>query len=215
MLWIDSIALSSSDHPSSIQNHWWIRSVFLLSPQLEKNFQTTTKSFVDKRRPRQNGVPDWHVGDKLSFQVSWAFWINSIALSSSDHPSSIQNHWSIRSGFPLSPQRHVFQGCISRSAVKSSIVMESSLPDLFPQEFCSTASMWDFGEEQVLIPIYVSEIFWQKQPDKLLVKDVPPFITLIWLHALVLHDEHNDVCKYGWVFGWILIGSDYQQNNMG
>ncbi len=28
-----------------------------------------------------------------------------------------------------------------------------SLPD-FPQEFCSTASMWDFGKEQVLIPIY-------------------------------------------------------------
>jgi hypothetical protein len=37
-------------------------------------------------------------------------WINSIALFSSDHPSSIQNHWSIQSGFPLSPQRHVFQG---------------------------------------------------------------------------------------------------------
>ena len=60
--------------------------------------------------PRQNGVPDQHVGDKLSFQVNWTLWIDSIALSSSDHPSSIQNHWWIRSGFPLSPQRHVFQG---------------------------------------------------------------------------------------------------------
>jgi hypothetical protein len=68
-----------------------------------------TKSFVDKRRPRQNGVPDRHVVDKLSFQVNWTLWINSIALSSSDHPSSIQNHWSIQSGFPLSPQCHVFQ----------------------------------------------------------------------------------------------------------
>ncbi len=72
--------------------------------------QTTMKSFVDKRRPRQNGVPDQHVGNKLSFQVDKTQWINSIALSSSDHPSSIQNHWSIRSGFPLSPQHHVFQG---------------------------------------------------------------------------------------------------------
>ncbi len=90
--------------------------------------QTMTKSFVDKRRPRQNGVPDQHVGNKLSFQVNWTLWIKGIALSSSDHPSSIQNHWSIRSGFPLSPQRQVFQGCISRSAVKSSIVMEASHP---------------------------------------------------------------------------------------
>jgi hypothetical protein len=57
--------------------------------------------------------------------------------------------------------------------------MEASLPDLFPQEFFSTASTWDFGKEQVLIPIYVSEQFQQKQPDKLLVKNVPPFITLI------------------------------------
>ncbi len=68
------------------------------------NFQTTTKSFVDKRRPWQNGVPDQHVGDKLSFQVNRTLWINSIALSSSNHPSSRQNHWWIRSGFPLSPQ---------------------------------------------------------------------------------------------------------------
>ncbi len=74
------------------------------------NVQTTTKSFVDKRRPRQNRVPDRHVGNKLSFQVNWTLWINSIALSSSDYPSSIQNHWSIRSGFLLSPQHHVFQG---------------------------------------------------------------------------------------------------------
>jgi hypothetical protein len=73
--------------------------------------------------------------------------------------------------------------------------MEASLPDLFPQEFCSTASTWDFGKEQLLIPIYVSEK--NRQTDKLLVKDVPPFITLIWLHALVLHDEHNEVCEYG------------------
>ncbi len=65
---------------------------------------------VDKRRPWQNWIPDQHVGNKLSFQVNWMLWINSIALSSSDHPSSIQNHWLIRSGFPLSPQRHVFQG---------------------------------------------------------------------------------------------------------
>ncbi len=41
------------------------------------------------------------------------------------------------------------------------------------------ASTWDFGEGQVLIPIYVSENFQQKQADKLLVKDVPPFMTLI------------------------------------
>ncbi len=63
-----------------------------------------TKSFVDKRRPWQNRVSDRHVGNKLSFQVNWTLWINSIALSSSDHPSSIQNHWSIGSGFLLSPQ---------------------------------------------------------------------------------------------------------------
>ncbi len=31
--------------------------------------QTTTKSFVDKRRPRQNGVPDRHVGNKLVFKL--------------------------------------------------------------------------------------------------------------------------------------------------
>ncbi len=74
------------------------------------NVQTTMKSFVDKRRPRQNGVPDQHMSNKLSIQVNWTLWIKSIALSSSDHPSSIQNHWWIRSGFPLSPQRHVFQG---------------------------------------------------------------------------------------------------------
>ncbi len=60
--------------------------------------------------PWKNGVPDWHVGNKLSFQVDWMLWINSIALSSSYHPSSMQNHWSIWSGFPLSPQHHVFQG---------------------------------------------------------------------------------------------------------
>ncbi len=68
------------------------------------------KSFVDKKRPQQNKVPDWNVGNNLSFQVNWMLWINSIALSSSDHPSCIQNHWWIRSGFPLSPQRHVFHG---------------------------------------------------------------------------------------------------------
>ncbi len=83
--------------------------ILVLSPT-RRNVQTTTKSFVDKRRPRQNGVPDWHVGNKLSFQVNWMLWINSIALSSSDHPSSIQNHWSIQSVFPLSPQHLVFQG---------------------------------------------------------------------------------------------------------
>jgi hypothetical protein len=57
--------------------------------------------------------------------------------------------------------------------------MEASLPELFPQEFFSTASTWDFNKEQVLIPIYVSENFDKKQPDKLLVKDILPFITLI------------------------------------
>ncbi len=102
-LWINSIALSSSDHPSSIQNHWWIRSVFTALSPTRWNVQTTTKSFVDKKGPWQNGVPDWHVCNKLSFQVNWTLWIDSIALSSSDHPSSIQNHWWIRSGFLLSP----------------------------------------------------------------------------------------------------------------
>ncbi len=77
---------------------------------LRRNFQTTTKSLVDKMRPWQNGVPARHMGNKLSFQVNWTLWIDSIALSSSDHPSSIQNHWWIRSVFLLSPQRHVFQG---------------------------------------------------------------------------------------------------------
>ncbi len=57
-----------------------------------------------ERRPWQNGVPDRHVGNKLSFQVNWTLWINSIALFSSDHPSSIQNHWWIWSVFLLSPQ---------------------------------------------------------------------------------------------------------------
>ncbi len=103
-LWIDSIALSSSDHPSSIQNHWWIRSGFTAFSPTQRNVQTTTKSFVDKRRPWQNKVPDWHVGDKLSFQVNWMLWIDSTALSFSDHLSSIQNHWWIRSVFLLSPQ---------------------------------------------------------------------------------------------------------------
>ena len=88
-LWIDSIALSSSDHPSSIQNHWSIQSGFTAFSPTRRNVQTTTKSFVDKRRPRQNRVPDQHVGNKLSFQVNWTLWIDSIALSSSDHPSSI------------------------------------------------------------------------------------------------------------------------------
>ncbi len=81
----------------------WTERIPALSPTCW-NVQTTTKIFVDKRRPRQNGVPDPHVGDKLSFQVNSTLWINSIALSSSDHPSSIQNHWSIWSGFLLSPQ---------------------------------------------------------------------------------------------------------------
>ncbi len=103
-LWINSIALSSSDHPSSRQNHWWIQSGFTAFSPTRRNVQTRTKSFVDKWRPRQNGVPDWHVGDKLSFQVNWTLWIDSIALSSTDHPSSIQNHWWIQTVFPLSPQ---------------------------------------------------------------------------------------------------------------
>ncbi len=30
---------------------------------------------------------------------------------------------------------------------------------------------------------------------------------------MVLHDEHDDDCKYGWIFGYILIGIDYQKNN--
>ncbi len=97
-----------TQHTKSLADTEWIPA---LSPT-RWNVQTMTKSFVDKRSPRQNGVPDRHVGNKLSFQVNWRLWINSIALSSSDsdHPSIIQNHWSIRSGFPLSPQRHVFQG---------------------------------------------------------------------------------------------------------
>ncbi len=95
-----------TQHTKSLMDTEWIPT---LSPTWW-NIQTMTKSFVDKRRPRQNGVPDQHVGNKLKFEVNWTLWINSIALSSSDHPSSIQNHWSIRSGFPLSPQRHVFQG---------------------------------------------------------------------------------------------------------
>ncbi len=95
-----------TQHTKSLVDTEWIPA---LSPT-RWNIQTTTKSFVEKRRPRQNGVPDRHVGNKLSFQVNWTLWINSIALSSSDHPSSIQNHWSIQSGFPLSPQWHVFQG---------------------------------------------------------------------------------------------------------
>ncbi len=69
----------------------WTEWIPALSPTWW-NVQTRTKSFVDKRRPWQNRVPDWHVGNKLSFQVNWMLWINSIALSSSDHPSSIQNH---------------------------------------------------------------------------------------------------------------------------
>ncbi len=81
----------------------WTEWITALSPT-QWNVQTTTKSFVDKTRPWQNGVTDRHMGNKLSFQVNWMLWINSIALSSSDHLSSIQNHWSIRSGFPLSPQ---------------------------------------------------------------------------------------------------------------
>ncbi len=40
-----------------------------LSPT-RRNFQTMTKTLVDKTRHRQNGVPDRHVGDKLSFQVN-------------------------------------------------------------------------------------------------------------------------------------------------
>ena len=95
-----------TQHTKSLVDTEWIPA---LSPT-RRNFKTTAKSLVGKTRPRQNRVPDQHVGDKFSFQVNWMLWIDSIALSSSDHPSSIQNHWSIRSGFPLSPQRHVFQG---------------------------------------------------------------------------------------------------------
>ncbi len=113
-----------TQHTKSLVETEWIPA---LSPT-RWNVQTTTRSFVDKRRPRQNGVPDQHVGNKLSFQVNWMLWINGMALSSSDHPSSIQNHWSIRSRFPLSPQRHVFQGCISRSAVKSSVIFKATHP---------------------------------------------------------------------------------------
>ncbi len=97
-----------TQHTKSLVDTEWIPA---LSPT-QWNVKTTTKSFVDKRRPQQNGVPDQHVGNKLSFQVNWMLWINSIALSSSDHSSCIQNHWSIRSGFPLSPQCHVFQGVL-------------------------------------------------------------------------------------------------------
>ncbi len=115
------------------------------------------KSFVDKRRPWQNWVPDRQVGNKLSFQVNWMLWINSIALSSSDHPSSIQNHWSIRSVFSCSlPNIMCFKGA-SPERWRAPLLWKrhiQSLPDLFPQEFCSTASTWDFGEEQVLVPIY-------------------------------------------------------------
>ncbi len=95
-----------TQHTKSLVDTEWIPA---LSPTWW-NVQTMMKSFVDKRRPWQNEVPDWHMGDKLSFQVNWTLWINSIALSSSDHPSSIQSHWSIQSGFPLSPQHHEFQG---------------------------------------------------------------------------------------------------------
>ncbi len=87
-------------HTKSLVDMEWIPA---LSPTW-RNVQTTTKSFVDKRKPLQNRVPDRHVGDKLSFQVNWTLWINRIALSSSGHSSSTQNHWWIRSGFPLSPQ---------------------------------------------------------------------------------------------------------------
>ncbi len=95
-----------TQHTKSLVDTEWIPALF----PTRWNIQTRTKSFVYKRRPWQNGVPDQHVGNKLSFQVNWTLWINSIALSSSDHPFSIQNHWSIRIGFLLSPQRHVFQG---------------------------------------------------------------------------------------------------------
>jgi hypothetical protein len=89
-----------TQHTKSLVDTEWIPA---LSPTWW-NIQTTMKSFVDKRRPQQNGVPDQNVGNKLSFQVNWTLWINSIALSSSNHPSSRQNHWSIWSGFLLSPQ---------------------------------------------------------------------------------------------------------------
>ncbi len=123
-----------------------------LSPT-RRNIQTTTKSFVDKRRPCQNVVPNRHMGNKLSFQR----WINSIALSSPDHPSSIQNNWSIRSGFTaLSPTSCVSRGASPEVRWSPPLLWKrhiQSLPD-FPQELCSMASMWDFGKEQVLIPIY-------------------------------------------------------------
>ncbi len=97
------------------------------------------KSFVDKRRPWQNGVPDQHVGNKLSFQVNWMLWINSIALTSSDHPSSIQNHWPIQSGFVVSPQRHVFQGMHLQKCGKVLRCFGSDTSNHFQTSFRSSA----------------------------------------------------------------------------
>ena len=175
------------------------------------------KSFVDKRRPWQNGVPDWHVGDKLSFQVNWTLWINSIALSSSNHPSSIQNHWSIRSWFPLSPQRHVFQGCISRSAVKSSIVMEASHPitsRLIPPGVLLNGiyvgfRRWTSTNSYLRKWNFLTKAAWQivgKGRTTIYNINLTPCRGITWW-------THCDVCEYGWVFGQIFIRSDNQQNN--
>ncbi len=133
-----------TQHTKSLVDTEWIPALSLT----QWNVQTMTKSFVDKKRPRQNGVPDQHVGNKLSFQVNWTLWINSIALSSSDHLSSIQNPYS--NPVVTGGQKHThtaykiigrygvdsrslpnvmcFRGCISRSAVKSSVVLEVTHP---------------------------------------------------------------------------------------
>ena len=113
-----------TQHTKSLVDTEWIPA---LSPT-RWNVQTMTKSFVDKRRPWQNGVPDRHVGDKLIFQVNWTLWINSIALSSSDHPSSIQNIGWYGVDSRSFPNVMCFRGCISTSAVKSSVVSEVTHP---------------------------------------------------------------------------------------
>jgi hypothetical protein len=44
-----AVSLSSSEHPSSIQNHWSIRSVFPLSPQLEETSKPQKNHLLIKK----------------------------------------------------------------------------------------------------------------------------------------------------------------------
>ncbi len=112
-----------TQHTKSLVDTEWISA---LSPT-RRNVQTTTKLFVDKRRPRQNGVPDRHVGNKLSFQVEhFESTAQLCPLLTILLAYKIIGQYGV--DFCSLPNVMCFRGCISRSAVKSSVVLEGTHP---------------------------------------------------------------------------------------